>query len=287
MFPRSTHAPAVNYAKLSTRITETPNSDITSLVINGVDEETLTASKRPANEQYSIVQPGVILTQIQPELDGELSIPEKPILKGGYADIYKGTWTSPDGIKVDVAIKTLRTATPASITTDTTKLKGIIDIRMKRETLIWKRANHRNVHTFLGFRLAYEPQLISPWCSNGNLSDYLVFNPQLSTFNKLKLVHQSALGLEFLHGRNPPICHGDIKPQNVLINDACEAALSDFGLSRVIEGWEIRTGLTTSGGGLKATNAYTAPELFTAEKPKPSLEADIYAFGGLILAVSL
>lgn len=74
------------------------------------------------------MQPGVVLTQIQPELDGELRIPEKPILKGGYADIYKGTWTRPDGIKVDVAIKTLRTATPASITTDTTKLKGIIDI---------------------------------------------------------------------------------------------------------------------------------------------------------------
>lgn len=93
------------------------------------------------------------------------------------------------------------------------------------------------------------------------------------------------MGLAYLHCQDPPICHGDIKPQNVLINDALEAALSDFGLSRVIESFEILTGLTTSGSGLKATNAYTAPELFTAEKPKPSLEADVYAFGGLILAV--
>lgn len=180
MSPPSIQAPIIKYAERSARNPEVPQLDIPSPAIHGADEGFLAASSFPANERYSIVQPGVILTQIQPELDGQPSIPEKPRLKGGYADIYEGTWTRPDGKKVDVAIKILRTATPASITADTTKLKGRIDTRMKRETLIWTRAKRRNIHTFLGFRLASEPQLIGPWCKNGNLSGYLIFNPQLS-----------------------------------------------------------------------------------------------------------
>ncbi|KIO21943.1 hypothetical protein M407DRAFT_79803 [Tulasnella calospora MUT 4182] len=155
---------------------------------------------------------------------------------------------------------------------------------MKQETLIWTRAKHPNIHTFLGFRVASEPQLIGPWCKNGNLSDYLVFNPQLSTYDKLRLIHQSALGLTYLHNLLPPICHGDIKPENILINDSGEAAISDFGLSRVIESLEVHTGLTTSGG-TKGTFVYCAPELAVGLEDRPTCESDVYSFGGLTLSV--
>lgn len=80
------------------------------------------------------------------------------------------------------------------------------------------------------------------------------------------------------------VVHGDIKPDNVLVNDTEEASLCDFGLARIIQ--EMRTGLTTSGQG-QGGKGFTAPELLDCEDgQQKSTESDVYAFGGLILSVS-
>lgn len=72
----------------------------------------------------------------------------------------------------------------------------------------------------------------------------------------------------------------------MLINDDYEAELSDFGLSRVLQGLGGPSGFTTSETP-KGTLNYMAGELFNVEKPKQTCETDVYAFGGLILAVSI
>ncbi|KIO18272.1 hypothetical protein M407DRAFT_84128, partial [Tulasnella calospora MUT 4182] len=149
-----------------------------------------------------------------------------------------------------------------------------------RELLAWSKAKHRHIHPLLGFRAKPEPQLISPWCSQGNLTNYLANNPELSSFTKLHLILQTGSGLAYLHSLEPPIFHGDIKPENVLINNIGEAAISDFGLSRP----DMYTGLTTEARP-QGTFNYMAPELFMEDEPSVSCETDIYAFGGLILTV--
>lgn len=93
---------------------------------------------------------------------------------------------------------------------------------------------------------------------------------------------QAAEGLDHLHTLDPPIAHGDIKTENVIVNDDIESALVDFGLSRVLVGLDLRTGLTTSGRG-QGTGGYTSPEILNGDMP--SLAGDVYAFGSLILAV--
>lgn len=132
--------------------------------------------------------------------------------------------------------------------------------------------------------------------------DYIRENSGLSRRDKLRLVslslltlfllpivavscqiYQTACGLSYLHSQTPPICHADIKPENVLVNDRLEAALSDFGLSLVLEGLGVPSGLTTTER-VKGTLNYMAAELFEGEKP--SCASDVYAFGGLILTVS-
>lgn len=102
-------------------------------------------------------------------------------------------------------------------------------------------------------------------------------------FTVSRQIHQTACGLAYLHSRTPPICHADIKPENILVNNQHEATLSDFGLSRVLEGLGVSSGLTTTER-VKGTLNYMARELFEGEKP--NLETDVYAFGGLILTVS-
>ncbi|KAG8930929.1 hypothetical protein FRC01_002065, partial [Tulasnella sp. 417] len=95
-------------------------------------------------------------------------------------------------------------------------------------------------------------------------------------------IFQTACGLEHLHSRSPPICHADIKPENVLINDLYGPVLSDFGMSRVLQDLGIPSGLTTSGS-VKGTWRYMSREIFAGQRP--SRESDVYAFGGLILTV--
>jgi len=78
---------------------------------------------------------------------------------------------------------------------------------------------------------------------------------------------QVAQALEFLHSRNPPIVHRDIKSHNVLIdeNDGCK--ICDFGLANARE--------VTAG-----TPNYMAPELFAA-KPY-SVSVDVFALAVLL-----
>lgn len=71
------------------------------------------------------------------------------------------------------------------------------------------------------------------------------------------------------------ICHGDVKPENVLVTDDLHAALCDFGFSH-------RAGTKGSGQG---TMGYQSPELCVEnEQGSP---ADVFAFGGFCLTVSI
>ncbi|KAG8950904.1 hypothetical protein FRC04_006968, partial [Tulasnella sp. 424] len=215
------------------------------------------------------------------ELAGTLEIPAHPVVSTGFADIYHGFWTSLQGIRVEVAVKQFRNLVPR-IQCEQVELKKKKETRIKREVFVWSQITHPNLQPLLGYRLEPQPQLISPWRHHGNLEEYLRENPDLSRYDKLQLIYQAGRGLEYLHSRNPPICHADIKPENVLITDSRGTALSDFGLSRVLQDLEISGGFTTTET-VKGTVRYMASELFAGQKA--DLAADVYAFGGLILTV--
>lgn len=97
-------------------------------------------------------------------------------------------------------------------------------------------------------------------------------------------VLQASRGLAYLHSLEPPICHGDIKPQNILVNDEGEAVVSDFGLARVLNVLGDHSGFTTSSVG-QGTKGYLAPELLNEDDARPTVQTDVFSFGGLILAV--
>ncbi|KAG9041017.1 hypothetical protein FS837_012818 [Tulasnella sp. UAMH 9824] len=236
-------------------------------------------------DRESLVQPNreLMFFETDPELAGQLEVPERPEAYGGYADIYHGVWISPEDQRVEVAVKALKDLIPNDKQTDPAELIKRRDTRMKREVFVWRQMEHPNLHPLLGYRSQPQPQLISPWCRHGNLTCYLRKNPRLSRLAKLRLIFQAACGLEHLHAQTPPVCHADIKPENVLVNDFIVAALSDFGLSRVLDAFG-GSGFTTSECA-KGTYNYIAPELFNEEKPRPTLMTDVYAFGGLILTV--
>jgi eukaryotic-like serine/threonine-protein kinase len=80
-------------------------------------------------------------------------------------------------------------------------------------------------------------------------------------------------GLGYLHARG--IVHGDVKPENVLVDPAGRARLIDFDLS-LREDSALRT------RGIFGTIAYLSPEQARGERPAPA--SDLYAAGVMLLA---
>lgn len=92
------------------------------------------------------------------------------------------------------------------------------------------------------------------------------------TFEEIYNLYLQILdGVEYIHSKH--ICHGDIKPQNIL-TDGKIAKITDFGTSKLIEDLFIKT---IDGGG---TWAYMAPEV--AGSNRRYLNSDIYALGVLL-----
>lgn len=252
------------------------------------DSETTRPSLAPPNREVnSRVQPGRqvsdsqlpselsgALTKIQ-ELVGSVKRNAKKIDDGTYADVYKGTLERPDGSKIEVAIKCIR------------RIDGATDerfeARFRREAFIWMTANHPNILEFIGYQMVDgKPWLVSPFCQHRSLTRYIGANPELKYSAKLKLLCDAARGLAHLHSLTPVIVHGDIKPDNVLVKDNLEAALCDFGVSRIFLGTGKTSGLTTTGNRGGGTMGYQAREILI--DATRTTQGDVYAFGGLILA---
>lgn len=62
----------------------------------------------------SLVQPNRRFTPLDAaaELEGFLNVSSRPRISAGYADIYHGIWTSPQGERIEVAVKEFRALIP-------------------------------------------------------------------------------------------------------------------------------------------------------------------------------
>ena len=98
--------------------------------------------------------------------------------------------------------------------------------------------------------------------------------------DKVGILLQVATGIEFLHTRSPPLVHGDITANNVMLMGCpshCTAKLADFGLTRVFDMMSI----TPQSVG-RGTYAYISPELF-AQPPAITEKTDNFCFGILLI----
>ncbi|XP_032364276.1 receptor-interacting serine/threonine-protein kinase 3 [Etheostoma spectabile] len=97
-----------------------------------------------------------------------------------------------------------------------------------------------------------------------------------------RLAHQVALGINFLHTLPRPVLHQDLKPQNVLLDDALNVKITDFGLARIsCSVTQVSKDSETVGG----TYAYMPPEAFDLSY-KPTRAFDIYSYGILLWSIA-
>jgi eukaryotic-like serine/threonine-protein kinase len=104
----------------------------------------------------------------------------------------------------------------------------------------------------------------------GSLEDLILRRGPLAPAEAARLASQVAEALHAAHGRG--IVHRDIKPQNVLIGEADDAKVADFGIALAAS----RT--STSGTNLLfGTPSYMSPEQAMGERVGP--ESDLYSLG--------
>jgi serine/threonine protein kinase len=93
---------------------------------------------------------------------------------------------------------------------------------------------------------------------------------------EIKDIAQQLLGiLQYLHQQSPPLIHRDIKPQNIIRDDAGQVFLVDFGAVQHVYQNTILKGSTVAG-----TYGYMAPEQFRGAAVPAS---DLYGLGATIL----
>lgn len=90
----------------------------------------------------------------------------------------------------------------------------------------------------------------------------------------LKIAREVASALNFGYQRYK-FTHGDIKPDNIMINRFGQAKLADFGLAKV-EGHDF------DGSEVMLTPLYAPPELIRGERRPGDCRGDIYAFGATL-----
>ncbi|KAG2341075.1 kinase-like protein [Suillus weaverae] len=150
------------------------------------------------------------------------------------------------------------------------------------EAVVWCHIQHASCLPFYGvFHLndgAPRTCLVSPWMKNGHLNAYL----KRTDADRAPLVLDIARGLEYLHGMQPTIVHGDLKGVNILVTSSGRACLADFGLATT---QDSQAQLQTTTISVAGTPSFMAPELLEARANAHLLSAldrrpcDIFAFG--------
>ncbi len=143
-------------------------------------------------------------------------------------------------------------------------------LQLIKELRAFAKTRHRNIVEFFG---AYFDQgdivIALEYMNGGSLAQCVERNGALSERVTASVITQALRGLGKLH--EVLIVHGDIKPENILINLRGEAKISDFGLAREVD---PRTKTVAGAGG---TVIYLSPERI---KGQPfSFPSDIWSIG--------
>ncbi|KAG8909145.1 hypothetical protein FRC01_007105, partial [Tulasnella sp. 417] len=108
--------------------------------------------------------------------------------------------------------------------------------RFDKEIEILRKLKHPNIVNLISFVKMIEKErawLIFPWASRGNVKQFLqTGNWEIP--ERVALIEDVSRGLSFLHTQNPPICHGDLKSLNIVVDQDFKAIIVDFGSARTV-----------------------------------------------------
>ncbi|KAG8956423.1 hypothetical protein FRC03_010858 [Tulasnella sp. 419] len=198
---------------------------------------------------------------------------------GGFSDIWVCDIVFEDHSTMTAATKELRAGSIATHSQGSESIVQRILARLQREIYVWSSLNHPHIVPLIGYQFHPSTCLLSPWYDYGHVMSYLQRHPNA---DRIKLIKQVAEGVLYLHTRDNPVVHGDLKPDNILITDSGDAVISDFGLSQVIADVSPQY----NSASLRSGNPrWLAPELYSDEEVGRSTATDVYALGSVALEI--
>ncbi|NMN98291.1 serine/threonine-protein kinase [Antrihabitans stalactiti] len=116
------------------------------------------------------------------------------------------------------------------------------------------------------------PYLVMPYHARGSLESQIRDSGPLGWRETLRLGVKLAGALEAAHRAGT--VHRDVKPGNVLLTDYGEPQLTDFGIARIVGGFETGPDVLTGSPG------FTAPEV--VDGAAPTVASDVYGLGATL-----
>ncbi|MEO5760716.1 MAG: serine/threonine-protein kinase, partial [Vicinamibacteria bacterium] len=181
--------------------------------------------------------------------------------RGGMASVFKAYEASLDRY---VALKVL----PPEFLHDPTFAE-----RFRREAQTVARLEHPQIIPIFAYDI--DTATGTPWMamrliSGGSLSQRIK-RGRMAPTESARILKDVADALDYAHSQG--VIHRDVKPQNVLLDDAGRVYLADFGIAKMVES----SAHLTQTGMITGTPQYMAPEQALGKSIDKSI--DIYALG--------
>ncbi len=122
---------------------------------------------------------------------------------------------------------------------------------------------------------AGRPFLIMRYLPGGSLADQITRRP-LSLNEAIPIIDRVAAALDYAHAR--AVIHRDVKPANILFDDAGAAYLTDFGIARMMGAGQPGARRLTQTGFVAGTAEYMSPEQALG-KTELDGRSDVYSLG--------
>lgn len=181
--------------------------------------------------------------------------------KGGMGAVYRGLDTSLDR---PVAVKVMLTSLGEN--------KEFVET-FRREAQAAAALNHLNIVQTYSFGVAHgQPYMVMELLDGGRFDQMIARGEPLNEALVLKIAADVAEGLNAAAGIG--LVHGDVKPENILLDSNGVAKVVDFGLARFKKSGE------SSAQGIWGTPYYIAPEKIRSQPT--DARSDIYSLGATL-----
>jgi serine/threonine protein kinase len=181
---------------------------------------------------------------------------------GSFGNVYKGTLPDQTMVAVKASIKV----------DEATKDEFVEEVEIQTQMI------HKNILKLVGCCLEVDvPVLVYEFAANGSLQDILhgKKNQVLSLDSRLEIAIGSAEGLKYMHSyATHAMRHGDVKPDNILLDDMLTPKIADFGLSKLLKEEYVAKVVVGCMGYIDP--AFMKTGLLTQK-------GDVYSFGAVLL----
>ncbi|XP_042473829.1 G-type lectin S-receptor-like serine/threonine-protein kinase At2g19130 [Zingiber officinale] len=184
---------------------------------------------------------------------------------GGFGSVFKGSLPG----SIDIAVK---------------KLEGLYqgEKQFRSEVSTLGAIQHVNLIRLIGFcSQGTKKLLVYELMPSGSLADQLFRSNSnvLDWKTRYRIAIGTARGLAYLHEQcRNNIIHCDIKPENILLDDALVPKVADFGLAKLV-GRNFSKVLTT----IRGSRGYIAPEWISGMPI--TTKVDVYSYGMMLFEI--